>query len=532
MEDFDRISQLPDSVLHHIYSFLPFKQVVQTCVLSKRWHRGWGSYPVFKLDRTIFTRDLCHLRAVEGVDDKEVRRRRKKAFNYMEWIMRDRLCRRVMGMEKLTLEMDFLNNPDFVTFIDRCVCYAIGSNVNELKLRLTTLVHGLGNRGWYNLPQIVLFAKSVDVLELRGCKLELCRSIAKLPSLRKLCLVQVYVDDHVIKNIVAGCPLIEEMSFDECFGFKSLELVGHDRLHDIKIMNNSDLELMVIKESAVQFLAIMGAIALCEINIACCKNLKGLTLEGVSLKDEWLYSLLSSLPFLKYLEIGCSQDLERIMITSPSLERLLIYACFSLVELKIDTPNLGYFNYYGHMISFSSNALALSNIDVSFKTENFDTQWYVKYIELLAQFHHCSEMLNLEASTGEDVIVPKELRQILPSPLFGGKHVNLRVSTMHVPAPIAKIVDSLLWILPHTKAVSIKYGLVHSFEFEFTYKKQVIYEGESASCCKSLPVSCWQHCIEKVKLVITNENSREVNNTKRYFLKGTNMFEKINELCG
>ncbi|KAL5822952.1 hypothetical protein ACOSQ4_020852 [Xanthoceras sorbifolium] len=32
--------------------------------------------------------------------------------------------------------------------------------------------------------------------------------------------------------------------------------------------------------------------------------------------------------------------------------------------------------------------------------------------------------------------------------------------------------------------------------FKFSYKKQLIYEGQFASCCKSYPISCWQHCIQ------------------------------------
>ncbi|KAL5758052.1 hypothetical protein ACOSP7_020663 [Xanthoceras sorbifolium] len=34
------------------------------------------------------------------------------------------------------------------------------------------------------------------------------------------------------------------------------------------------------------------------------------------------------------------------------------------------------------------------------------------------------------------------------------------------------------------------------FGYKFSYKKQLIYEGQFASCCKSYPISCWQHCIE------------------------------------
>lgn len=41
--------------------------------------------------------------------------------------------------------------------------------------------------------------------------------------------------------------------------------------------------------------------------------------------------------------------------------------------------------------------------------------------------------------------------------------------------------------------------------FQFSCKKPLIYEGETRRCCRSFPLSCWQHCIREVK----TENYRE-----------------------
>ncbi|KAK2654513.1 hypothetical protein Ddye_014369 [Dipteronia dyeriana] len=42
----DRISELPEPILHHILSFLYFREVARTCILSKKWEPVWLSYPV------------------------------------------------------------------------------------------------------------------------------------------------------------------------------------------------------------------------------------------------------------------------------------------------------------------------------------------------------------------------------------------------------------------------------------------------------------------------------------------------------
>ncbi|XP_015695724.1 uncharacterized protein LOC102721387 isoform X1 [Oryza brachyantha] len=41
----DRLSALPDEILHHVMSFLKAWEVVRTCVLSQRWRRLWASAP-------------------------------------------------------------------------------------------------------------------------------------------------------------------------------------------------------------------------------------------------------------------------------------------------------------------------------------------------------------------------------------------------------------------------------------------------------------------------------------------------------
>ncbi|CAN0879164.1 FBD-associated F-box protein At4g10400 [Linum grandiflorum] len=69
--DHDRLSALPDDILHHILSFLGTKSCVKTCILSKRWTSLWkyvhrltfseysfGSYRSFEqhVDRFLFLR--------------------------------------------------------------------------------------------------------------------------------------------------------------------------------------------------------------------------------------------------------------------------------------------------------------------------------------------------------------------------------------------------------------------------------------------------------------------------------------------
>ncbi|TVU02032.1 hypothetical protein EJB05_52496 [Eragrostis curvula] len=50
----DRLSALPDGLLHLIMSFLPAPQVVRTCLLSSRWRYLWRTMPRLNIDEKDF----------------------------------------------------------------------------------------------------------------------------------------------------------------------------------------------------------------------------------------------------------------------------------------------------------------------------------------------------------------------------------------------------------------------------------------------------------------------------------------------
>ncbi|KAL5824466.1 hypothetical protein ACOSQ3_020529 [Xanthoceras sorbifolium] len=273
-EEADRISELPEPILHHNLSLLIKTSCTNQC----------------------FDYDL---------------RRRNGLFNCVAETMRNCHCRDLVSIKEVHTGVVFLK----LLFIAECM-------------------------KWYNLPEILLSANSIGILELQCCKLELPRNCLKLSLIRKLVLTSVYIDYHVIKNLV-------------------------------------------------------------EIDL-----------------------------------------------------------CFFICE-----------------------------------NENVEPQ---KYIEFLANFHNFSEGLNLDIlrSEVENVVVPRELRETILSPLSNLELLNLRFVPNPTAFTIANVVDGLLWFAPH-KRLSLKYGNVE-FSFKFTHKKQLIYEGETASCCKSVPISCWHHCMEAV----------------------------------
>ncbi|CAL4983549.1 unnamed protein product [Urochloa decumbens] len=55
----DRLSALPDCLIHVIMSFMKSRQAVQTCVLSRRWRYLWHSVPCLDIDFDEFKKTPC-----------------------------------------------------------------------------------------------------------------------------------------------------------------------------------------------------------------------------------------------------------------------------------------------------------------------------------------------------------------------------------------------------------------------------------------------------------------------------------------
>ncbi|CAN1185926.1 F-box/FBD/LRR-repeat protein At1g16930 [Linum perenne] len=66
----DRLSNLPDVILHRIFSFLDIKYVVQTSVLSRAWRCMWKHAPVLHFRRASFRKTQIFIKFVNMVLDR------------------------------------------------------------------------------------------------------------------------------------------------------------------------------------------------------------------------------------------------------------------------------------------------------------------------------------------------------------------------------------------------------------------------------------------------------------------------------
>ncbi|KAL4625804.1 hypothetical protein ACB092_05G050900 [Castanea dentata] len=158
------------------------------------------------------------------------------------------------------------------------------------------------------------------------------------------------------------------------------------------------------------------------------RNLKKLHISTPIVTEKWLDDNLSGLPLLENLELVFCCMLERIKLSSHHhLKSLGLMRCQNLVEVMIDSSKLCGLSYSGNTaISFSLNASGLLDAEYTMSSSyDFLFNFFVK-----------------------DVIIPKELRETLPSPLYNVKHLKLSIPPPFTRYNFKELLDGLLWISP------------------------------------------------------------------------------------
>ncbi|KAK7852036.1 hypothetical protein CFP56_040302 [Quercus suber] len=216
----------------------------------------------------------------------------------------------------------------------------------------------------------------------------------------------------------------------------------------------------------------------------------------------------------------------------------------SLIEVDIDTPNLCKFQYCGrNVIPFSSNALALSEVTYQMLKPPIDiAPWNVEKIEFLTKLGK-SKQLTLTSTSAKDLVIPKKLRDSLPSPSYNVKQLKVETSHPRTGQEIVELVDSLLWISPLPEILIIRHRInmepwmtfkcYYCFAlFQFSYEKPII-EGEKPSCCKFLPIPCWRHCLKSVMIenfrLSADEETQKADeeSLEKYFHENTESLESF-----
>ncbi|XP_056161870.1 putative F-box/LRR-repeat protein At5g02930 [Syzygium oleosum] len=179
----DYTSLLPDCPIHHIFSFLPTRDVIKTCILSKRWRSIWTT--------------ISDLRFDSFYDNSFV----------------DGVLRHYVSFKVRKFHLDIISKRDFCpSTTDLWVHFAIDHQVEDLVL--------IVNICWKHYWSPLLYnCSSLTKLCLRGCCFSSSESVS-WSSLKPLSIEGV--GDDVLRKISMGSPVLEYLNLIRCPGVKRI----------------------------------------------------------------------------------------------------------------------------------------------------------------------------------------------------------------------------------------------------------------------------------------------------------------------
>ncbi|XP_057773709.1 F-box/LRR-repeat protein At3g26922-like [Salvia miltiorrhiza] len=181
-ERHDRLSELPDSLILSILSFLSMYDVVRTTILSKRWKDLWVTIPCLHF---IIIRDI-HFRYVDFINGA-----------LAQW--------KCSKMLKFSLHLSYQFGHSFDSDIHSWLLFAIEKQVEELSIDLDSRYSN------FVAPQRLYSCSSITKLSLAFHDLEIEDKVQwnKLKSLT--IRVDESLSEEVMNQVLCGAPHLEEL---------------------------------------------------------------------------------------------------------------------------------------------------------------------------------------------------------------------------------------------------------------------------------------------------------------------------------
>ncbi|KAK4268301.1 hypothetical protein QN277_024977 [Acacia crassicarpa] len=210
----DRISDLPDSLLLHILSFLPAKEAVATSLLSKRWRPLWFSLPTLELHREDFQKFTFFYQFVD------------KMLNLVD----------LKAVKKFVFDCEHYRFGEYFRHrkISEWINAVIINKVEHLELHLYR------KNNEYELPSNIFTAKNIKVLKLSGVIVGRTLSHVNLSLLQVLHLKFVrFPDFRSLGILLSGCVSLRDLVLSYVF------LDGYPRLYDRHLLDIGGLHNLV-----------------------------------------------------------------------------------------------------------------------------------------------------------------------------------------------------------------------------------------------------------------------------------------------
>ncbi|XP_074284210.1 putative F-box/LRR-repeat protein At4g15060 [Silene latifolia] len=390
-DSMDRLSDLPDFIIHHIISYLDMEEAYRTSVLSKKWNQIFATNPILDFDHYYNRKFPMETlpRLLEYIDAR------------MQKFSKENL--RITKF-RLGLPPNDLLLPSKV---DEWLEIAVRNQVTEIFLGAPTN---------YKLPSFLFCAKSLRNLDCDNVEIPFYEAL-ELASLEILSLhYNVVLEERMLFHIVSSCLNLKDLCISFCPGIKNLVIPRHSKLEDLYIEGDVPVDggKVILETSSLRSFGynINGENDPWPIisNRGLLRNLRHLSVSCLSITGEDLAKLLQEeLTSLEKLVFhGCEMP-SSIKISHTQLKQIFFYDCDNLLNVVIDAPTLNKFKfkYYGEIDSIIIHSQANCNIFVHTMASNFKTDGFFILKKLLTGLNNCS-VLKMFLSRDDDIEFDEE----------------------------------------------------------------------------------------------------------------------------
>ncbi|GKD87199.1 F-box domain containing protein [Tanacetum coccineum] len=372
----DRLSSLPDDLIHKILSSISLKQAIETSTLSSRWRYIWTSMPYLDFSTESFSK----------------------------WKMFSKFVTKILSRRNNQVQLSSVklrvHGKATQALVKRILNYAFSHNVEQL-----TFV-SFDYRNHIASPINLFSSQSLKHLTLTLCsgyKYCTLSSTWDLPALTTLSLSGIKLDDNFFSN----CPNLKNLTLYSCHTTIRLSEESGDSLLQLTFVssaNKDDIPINLFSSQSLKRLTLTLSSYYVSCTLTSTWDLPALTtlcLTSVKLDDDFF----SNCPNLKNLTlyscdttIRLSEESEdsHLNICLPKLSNLTIIN-ISCNVVNVEAPqlkNLIMREDYYYNVNFSADALlSLEKVDLTIRYPHKAQTIFC----LLQQFHSVEFLtLNLE----------------------------------------------------------------------------------------------------------------------------------------
>jgi len=225
---------LGDDMIEHILSFLPIREGIQKSILAKRFEKSWQLSQHLCFDH-CFSKDRSQIQVAEIIH-------RLLALHSPKKIITFELCVNPLSIEALIISW---------------IKFAISKEPNVLHLDFMT---NRFNVAPCKIPFELIDTKSIQVLRLSYCFIDLPPKFKDLQFLHTLVLRYIAINSSFIKTIVDNCSLLRSLDMVRCFDVRQLHIVTSSLkfFKELKIGDCYQLDFVYVDAPTLEIFHFVG----------------------------------------------------------------------------------------------------------------------------------------------------------------------------------------------------------------------------------------------------------------------------------